>query len=66
MTVRPSAVAMLALVGWLVDGSQARVVAWVLGGLAAMLVHEAAHAWVGRRGGATPYVELTWLAGLTR
>lgn len=66
MTVRPSAPAMLALVGWWLDGVPDRVPLWVLAGLAALLVHEVAHAWVGQRGGTTPYVDISWHGGVTR
>lgn len=64
--MRPSAPAMLALVGWLVDGSPDRIPLWVLVGLAALAVHEVAHAWAGQRGGTTPYVDISWAGGLTR
>lgn len=64
--MRPSAPAMLALVGWLLDGSPDRIPLWVLVGLAALAVHEVAHAWAGQRGGTTPYVDISWAGGLTR
>lgn len=57
---------MLALAGWWFDGAPDRVPMWVLAGLAALLVHEMAHAWVGQRGGTTPYVDIAWHGGVTR
>lgn len=66
LTVRPSAPAVLALLGWLVDGSPDRILLWVVAGLAALVVHEVVHAWTGQLGGATPYIDISWHGGVTR
>lgn len=66
VTLRPSVVLTLVLIGWILDGAPDRALSWVVGGTAALLVHEVAHAWIGRLGGATPYVEISWHGGITR
>lgn len=66
MTVRGSAFATLALAGWVADGTPQRVALWVVAGVAALLLHELAHAGLARRWGAVPFIEVTWSGGLTR
>ena len=66
VTVRPTVLLSLGLLGWLVDGAPDRALLWIIGGTAALLVHEMAHAWIGRLGGATPFVEVSWHGGVTR
>lgn len=57
---------MLALLGWWLDGTVARVWLWATVGVLALVVHELAHALVARRIGATPTCEVAWSGGLTR
>lgn len=66
VTFRPTAALALVVIGWIVDGSPDRVLVWMTAGTAALLVHEIAHAWASRLGGATPYVEISWHGGTTR
>lgn len=42
------------------------LVIWVAVGLVSIIIHELGHAWVVRRAGGTPRVDLQWLGGLTR
>lgn len=64
--VHGGAPAVLGLLGWWLDGTAARVWLWATVGLVALVVHELAHALVGRRVGASPTCEVTWSGGLTR
>lgn len=66
VTVRGSLVAMLVFAGWVTDGTPARALQWVWAGTLALLLHELAHAWMARRAGVEPHVELSWRGGLTR
>lgn len=66
MTIRPSFLAMVVILGLINRSDPARVVAWVVIVFFSILIHELGHALTARRFGAVVAIELNGLGGLTR
>lgn len=65
VTIRPSLIVVLAVIGFLVDPSLARVGVWTVIGVGSILVHEMGHAGVALALGGQPKVQLMGLGGAT-
>lgn len=66
VTIRPSFLAMVVLLGLLNRSDPARVAAWVVIVFFSILIHELGHAFAARHFGASVAIELNGLGGLTR